>query len=332
MVVEKFEWTVFAFCATERITPLFGGSFMKKSVLKTIAATLTAWAMAHACADDIPVNIPPELGGISYTNCTHKEADDVRSRHQAALGARYSEFAYIASSMGQLVKACDWAGVVEIVNIVAPKETSSNQCLKITFKPESTLFGDKRVEEFTCYTEWWDLSAFLRDSRLLLEGAFIAEWYRRPKQGDRLLIFLTSLDYDRLLMPKEFIALRFDFMPNRVLPANQKSPLKIIRGGGFGTRQFDDKKTEDAFLDAARGYFRVLRERERVPEDYYELLRSLARSPIPRIREDARSDMVIFLRFTSFDLTRVMNDESVDEGIKTYIRTILLPDRDKNQQ
>jgi hypothetical protein len=52
-------------------------------------------------------------------------------------------------------------------------------------------------------------------------------------------------------------------------------------------------------------------------------------SPIPRIKEDARSDMLDLLRTSSFDLKKVVDDEKIDDGLKDYVRYILMPHQGK---
>ncbi len=92
-------------------------------------------------------------------------------------------------------------------------------------------------------------------------------------------------------------------------------------------------ETERVFVAATEGYLQVLRRESRGAERYYALLRQLVLSPECRIKEDARSDLLKFLRScSSFDLDRVLADENIDEGIKDYIRLILRPGRKPPEQ
>lgn len=53
------------------------------------------------------------------------------------------------------------------------------------------------------------------------------------------------------------------------------------------------------------------------------------KSSIPRIRDDARQDMLYLIRSCQdIDLDRILADENIDEGIKDYVRLYLKPRRE----
>lgn len=99
-------------------------------------------------------------------------------------------------------------------------------------------------------------------------------------------------------------------------------------GDAYNVIRLDDEKRSAAYVTAVTGYLRHLQDQRHNVDVYYVFLKELMHSPISRIKDDARSDFVNFLRTCpSFDLNRVLEDKNVDDGIKEYVRLILLPSR-----
>jgi hypothetical protein len=95
----------------------------------------------------------------------------------------------------------------------------------------------------------------------------------------------------------------------------------------------DTQESAKNYQDAVTGYVKELRSSERDAESYYALLRRLVQSPVQRIREDARSDLMLLIRHgpPSFDIKRVLTDDNIDEAIKYWVEHDILPAREKKE-
>jgi len=115
----------------------------------------------------------------------------------------------------------------------------------------------------------------------------------------------------------------------RGLPSSaKKAPPKdlYLLGQERGVITFDGEDELDEYLTVLSGYLRYLPDRKENPEAYYMFLRSLLKSSNPRIKEDARSDLLYLVRLCpEFDVNLVLNDEAVDDWIKNYLRLVWIP-------
>lgn len=107
--------------------------------------------------------------------------------------------------------------------------------------------------------------------------------------------------------------------------APKKPPEGLfLLGQDRGVITFGGEEELSEYLAALDGYLRHLPHRKENPEPYYVFLRSLLKSPNPRIKEDARSDIIELTRSCpAFDVEQVLNDDAIDDGIKNYLRYLL---------
>jgi hypothetical protein len=74
---------------------------------------------------------------------------------------------------------------------------------------------------------------------------------------------------------------------------------------------------------------------KRDPDKFYVFLRPLVNSPIWRIRQDAKEDLLWLwgeLGPEHFDLKRVLDDPELDWDLgKDYVRYIAIPEREKRK-
>jgi hypothetical protein len=288
---------------------------------------------AYSNTNDVFVRIPQELGGQNYFERHPEDDGQNRFRLQTAARARYSEFEYIACSLGQLTKLCDWTGIVEILSVEEMKDDPDR--IALSLKIEKTFFGRINESNIEVYPAWRKHPVPTSD-RIISEGGYVPEWHNRFKKGDRLLVFFAVDDQEnstpiRKIKGKwEILTLHFDFEKP---PAgrDKSTPLKMLYGVG-GARMLENEAVENALVEAVNGYLATLRKEQKNPDDYYSLLRRLVLSPVLRIKEDAKSDLVNFLNSCpSFDLNRIFVDKNIDDTLKDYIRHILIPDRERQE-
>lgn len=305
---------------------------MKQRMWMTVGLfAITLELFPYPVEKDIEVVMPPELlGDVVYPEASEERAEQHRKRHQAALRASYSSGMYAASSMGRIVKVCDWAGIVKVQWVEVP-DGEKKSPLRLELKIECALFGQMETDTVVVYPEWHDFSRCESPGHIYDGGAIFPEWHLFPRKGDRYLVFLAARHGPR--PPVEPLNYNERAFTYRKTPATISPTAEwyIIRDD-CGVRRLDDDKSEKAYLEAARSYLLILRGEEHDPEKYYKMLRELVLSPINRIRGDARNDLLDFLRFgPSFDLSRVLADTNIDNDIKEYVRLVLIPDGEKKQ-
>ena len=143
---------------------------------------------------------------------------------------------------------------------------------------------------------------------------------RKPKPGDRMLVFLTDKWYDiiELFLSKdpEHNLAYLDFDKTK----SKKQTLDKVYS--WSHLILDDKATEAETIRAAEAYlsfFRGKNKRER--ETYHDILCSLSQSPVQRIRDDAERDIQVFYAIeASDDIDRLLNDDRVRKEMKDYFR------------
>jgi hypothetical protein len=222
--------------------------------------------------------------------------------NEEALACRFN-------TLGQLVKLCDSISVARVTEVEDASSISATKRLvpniKLTINAETNLLGHLDRDGLSLIVQWWDRK-------------------RLPQKGDRWLVFITSEDH-RVNM---FDAMKWDFDKTKV--QGKTLDTAIVMGHSRGAIDLDGGKTESDILAATAGYLQNLRQQKWDADKYYALLRELVLSPDQRIKDDAKTDLVNFLRSCpSFDLNRALDDKKIDEGIKDYVRLVLQPQREK---
>lgn len=211
------------------------------------------------------------------------------------------------NTLGQLVKLCDSVSFVKVVDIEDVGSKSATKRLvpkiKLTINAETNLLGHLDRDGLSLIVQWWDRK-------------------RLPQKGDRWLVFITREDQEINM----FNAMKWDFDKTKV--RGELKDTAFVLGQSRGAIDLSDSKTESRLLAATTGYLQNLRQQKWDADKYYALLRELVLSPDQRIKDDAKTDLVNFLRSCpAFDLERVLEDKNVDDGIKDYVRLVLLPPR-----
>jgi hypothetical protein len=225
------------------------------------------------------------------------------------------------STLGQLTKVSDHIAVGKVIS-VKWIENSYSDNVSITLKLEDVLLGDVSSRKIKVTGDWPEDADYKRD--LEAGKPFLWAWKPCPKRGDRLLMYI----FDRSSIGHCWGTHKFDFQKE----ARAKTGLLHFIRGNMGTRVLDTPENTTNYLNAARAYIRELRDGKRDEESYYSLLRTLVRSPVQHIREDARSDLMFFIEYCpSFDARRVLADGNIDEAIKYWVEHDVLPGREKQK-
>jgi len=287
---------------------------MKMRKMSVCLSLLLISCQAKAEDKDVVIRLPPELDMSAPKPLSSQERvrKEIRERINKKLPYN-NDASGSLGTLGQLTKLCDWVFVGKVVDAKGNKVAAGAKEeflgeVSVTLNIETNLFGQTRNKRIVVTPNWW-------------------ETWRVPKAGDRMLVFLAKERYDKYV----FDVIKFDFDKATFKGETNKGPLVVRECRGM--IGLDSAETERVFVAATEGYLQVLRRESRDAERYYALLRQLVLSPERRVREDARSDLLKFLRSCpSFGLDRVLADENVDEGIKDYIRLILRPRRKPPEQ
>jgi hypothetical protein len=189
-------------------------------------------------------------------------------------------------------------------------------------KLEDVLLGVLPSKEITVTGGWPDEADYKVHQKS--GGPFLWNWKLRPKRGDRMLVYLL----DRTSVKQHWDTRGFHFSKGEI----EKTGLLHFAWGNMGVRYLDTPENTTNYLNAARAYIRELRDGKRDEESYYSLLRTLVRSPVQSVREDARSDLMFFIEFCpSFDARRVLADDNIDEAIKYWVEHDVLPGREQQK-
>lgn len=225
------------------------------------------------------------------------------------------------STLGQLTKVSDHIAVGKVIS-VKWIENSYSENVSITLKLEDVLLGDVSSRKIKVTGGWPEDADYKKD--LEVGKPFLWAWKPCPKRGDRLLMYI----FDRSSIGHYWDSRKFHSRKE----VRAKTGLLHFICGNMGTRVLDTPEDTTNYLNAAKAYIRELRGAKRDEESYYSLLRTLVRSPVQRIREDARSDLMFFIEYCpSFDARRVLADDNIDEAIKYWVEHDVLPPREKQQ-
>ena len=110
--------------------------------------------------------------------------------------------------------------------------------------------------------------------------------------------------------------------------ANKKASSKgpHLYGLNRGIIPFDGEEELSEYLAAVEGYIRYRQNWKEQSEQYYAFLRGMLKTSIFRIKEDARAEILHLVRSCpDFDVNLVLDDDTVDDGIKDYLRLIWIP-------
>ena len=214
-------------------------------------------------------------------------------------------------TIGQSIKLCDWViiGTVARLQNSRPEDPDPRR-VTMDINVKSNLFG--KIENNRTVVDLYPMNQ--------PENVY--------KAGDKVLVFLSNVDYGVNVYPWAFSP---DFDKKKIPFSAAKSPV-LVFDGNLSVIKLDNPANTQQILAAVDAYAKVFR-REKPSEDgIYAVLRELVLSPVARVREDARSDIVMLLRHSkTIDFVKVLSDENIDEGIKNYIRQILIPDRENKR-
>ncbi len=300
-----------------------------KRILSALAWSFMATCWGFAENADIEVKIPEEQMPVprplseAETQCQDKEgahsALPKRLTHKLPYHNMAVNDACRYLTLGQLIKLSDSVSVVKVTDVEGvgsesePKRLASGvdrlimgaetnslvPNLKVTIRAETNLLDHLDFHCLTLTVHWWDRK-------------------RIPQKGDRWLVCIMHEDPSINM----FGAMMWNFDKTKFRGASKDSLLII--GQSRGAIDLFDSETERELLAAATGYLMNLRRQKWDAEKYYSLLRGLTRSPVMRIQNDAKIDLLDFLKTCpSFDLNRVLEDDTMDDGIKEYVRLIL---------
>lgn len=255
-------------------------------------------------APDIRVELPE---GLMPRAKPLSENEQKVARLRASVNARLPYVArgdFALGSLGQLSKLSDNVIIGKVINMKETQDETHGKFVGVALGIETNLFGEISNKAIT----------------IILN---VQEQCVQPmKSGDHILVFLANDDYGNYI----YDALSFDFEKTATRSITNNTPRVVCDGRGIFSLNNDADERE--ILAATEGFLCVLRREKRNAEAYYALLRKLILSPVPRIKEDARSDLLFFIIKTkSFDPHRILDDDNVDDGIRDYVRLILLPSR-----
>lgn len=212
-------------------------------------------------------------------------------------------------TFGQLAKRCDWVAVGTIEKKTPVGEF--NFAFQILFSVDTCLYGKLPKKKLTFY-------ATTGVERIL----------REKKPGDRMLVFLTDKEYQHSFKtPPSMRPSSFDFDRKKLAWEKREEKGICLCAPFWSYIFFDDKDTEEAIVNAVKGYLGFFGEGGKRDRDgYYEFLCSLLQSPVERVRHEAESDLLLF--FTKEkdpppDLDKLLADGRVRKEVKDYLRYLL---------
>lgn len=223
------------------------------------------------------------------------------------------------TTLGQLSKQCDGVFIGEIIDVGKLDDKNRAEIARgialfvdITFQIETNLFGSLPNEFVTIPMLWLEYKESL------------------PKIGLRVLV-LYGQGYNIGFW--DVAASKFDWIKP---PADPKSPPRMLfEDYSTSLRILKTPAIEKTYIEIVNGYLQIFRREKRSPIKYYEFLKPLVKSPVWRIRQDAREDMLLLLRHEGedmFDLKVPLEDPELLTFYKDYINYILLPKRVKKYE
>jgi hypothetical protein len=322
-----------------RLSPVFvaqgGGMKMDRRPLAVIlAVTVTAKLWGGEGADtDIRVSIPPELDPEPTREEKARETAWRELSRRANAGLPYLGMDDQMESkafftLGRAVEHCSNIAVVSVLSCEYLPLTEKLRVLRLRFNVESNLFG--RTQSPGTLDVPWAFSRMTREQAENLKKRGINVTWKSepatPETGGRLLLFLSPENQSKF---QEFWHWDNSW---RNKPSPQSASSLYAFGDAYNVVSLDGKSQGNAFLAAVLGYVKHLRSGKVDAEKYYPFLKEQMKSPIPRLKEDARCEMVNLLRSSAADLGQAASDEEIDDGIKKYVRLILIPERQKREQ
>jgi hypothetical protein len=239
--------------------------------------------------------------------------------HMELIGRVYQKLPHSDTvyTLGRLVKMCDTVAIVRVTKVEGVDNIPDHRLsvrIAVTYSAERVIFGTPRKEEETVRFSWLD-----RRKRPL------------PCKGDRWLAFICDDDQSINI----FIAGDWRFNKAEHPVKGYESPIFVapaVIGESLGVITLDGGERERGILAAVDDFLLNLRGGDRDQERYYACLLRLLRSPVQRVSDDAQHDLLNFIRYDpSFDTNRILADDNIPEGIKDYVRLILIPDREKKR-
>ena len=220
--------------------------------------------------------------------------------------------------LGQMAKQCDGIFIGKVTKVRLennePEPEYMNKTaflireVDLTFGVETNLFGRLKNKDAVFNMEW-------------MEGSALA-----LTNGMRMMVFYArGYSVDIWNRP----ALNFDW----VKPEENPKAKPVILNNSSGLRILDDPVAERFYIQTVDEYMQLLRREKRDVDKYYAMLRRQIKSPVWRIREDAREDLRTLFRRppASFDLNRVFDDPEIDDLLKDYIRYVVFPARERQK-
>lgn len=281
---------------------------------------------------DIKVVLPPELTRLPVVSNEGKEREMSRQKLsvQACSGLPYMSdddkiiIAKDIYTFGKTVKKCSNIAIISVLSCEYFPLMENVRVLRLQFNVESNLLGKIQSPEMIDVP--WAFSSFTQEhiKRIKKMGVDIT-WKPDPPtpgKGDRFLVFLSPQNQSKF---EEFWYWR---SPQRDQSYSSKTKLFSI-GDAYNVIPLKEKKQTEDFLTAVSGYICNLREQNYNEAAYYSFLKSQMRSSLHRLKEDARSEMVKFLRSSSFYQKLAISDDGIDDRIKNYVRLILIPNQEK---
>lgn len=318
--MEEYEREVLEVCSSKRVTAdrkLKGSKMKKKVLLITILGLVMVAYLSLADDSDIEVVLPEELMPKPKPLTDEERVLQDKTRAHSELIYHLNrklpyhneeDLACRFNTLGVFVKLCDSISVVKVVDVedVSSKSANKKQApiIKLTINAETNILGHLDRGGLSLNVQWWDRKRF-------------------PQKGDRWLVFITREDQESNMLD----AMKWDFDKTKV--KGKCKDADFVLGQSRGAIDLIDNKEEVEYVAATAGYLQNLRQQKWDEKNYYALLRGLVISPVKRIRDDAKTDLVNFFRSCStFDLNRALADDNIDDGIKEYIRLILQPSRE----
>lgn len=223
------------------------------------------------------------------------------------------------TTLGQLSKQCDGVFIGEIKDVGKLDDEDRAEIARgiahfvdITFQIETNLFGSLSKESVTIPMLWMEYKESL------------------PEIGLRVLV-LYGQGYNIGFW--DVAASKFEWIKP---PADPKStPRMLFEDYSTSLRILKTHAIEKTYIETVNGYLQIFRREKRSPIKYYEFLKPLVKSPVWRIRQDAREDMLLLLRHEGedmFDLKVPLEDPELLTFYKDYINYILLPKRVKQSE
>ena len=219
---------------------------------------------------------------------------------------------------GQMAKQCDGIFIGKVTKVRlendAPELEHMNKTaflvrsVSLTFGVETNLFGQLTNKDAVFDMQW-------------LEGSALA-----LTNGMRMMVFYARGEPISMWNSQ---AKTFDWVKQEENPKTKPA----ILNNSSGLRILDDPAAERLYIRAADEYMQLLRREKRDVDKYYAMLRRQIKSPVWRIREDAREDLRTLFRRppASFDLNRVFDDPEIDDLLKDYIRYVVCPAREREK-